>query len=224
MLPNTCQAIIFDLDGTLIDSAPAILQGFASVLEEAGIAPVVPLDSTLIGPPLRQTLMKLTSLPAGDELERLARGFQRIYDEEGYKATRVYAGIDELLARCAGLRVPLAIATNKRRTPTLKIIDYFGWNGYFQLVGTLDGMAVTPADKAALIAYLLAEMKFTAERTLYVGDKWEDGEAATVNGMPFVAVDWGYGEWTASSLPADWHLVRAPHEVPLSLERIDKHG
>jgi phosphoglycolate phosphatase-like HAD superfamily hydrolase len=69
-------------------------------------------------------------------------------------------------------------------------------------------MAVAPVDKAALIAYLLEEMFLDAQKTLYVGDKWEDGEAATANGMPFIAVDWGYGQWAEATMPSGWCLCR----------------
>ena len=202
--------LIFDLDGTLIDSAPAILQCFKAVLDEAGILPVVPFDSSLIGPPLRQTLMKLTGLPAGDDLEQLAQGFQRIYDGEGYKSTQVYAGVEELLSTCATLGARMAIATNKRRVPTLKILEHFGWNGYFMQVGTLDGMGVAHADKAALIAWLLKEMQADSRASVYIGDKWEDGEAAAANNMTFVAVDWGYGQWDAALMPKEWSLMWSP--------------
>lgn len=210
-------AVIFDLDGTLIDSAPSIIESFRLVLLEAGLTPQVALDAALIGPPLRQTLMKITGLPAGNELEGLVGSFQRIYDNDGYRATDVYPGIGDLLSVLADNDVPVAIATNKRRTPTLKILSYFGWCDYFRQVGTLDTPNPPHADKATLIRSLLAELELDARQTLYVGDKYEDGEAAAANGMPFIAVDWGYGEWDRAAMPRGWKLARTLQELAAQL-------
>lgn len=203
-------AILFDLDGTLIDSAPSILATFRLVLDEAGLTPQVPLDATLIGPPLRQTLMKITGLAAGAELEGLAASFQRIYDSDGYRATRIYPGVEALIAALAASDVPLAIATNKRRTPTLKILQHFGWERFFRLVGTLDTPIPPHADKAALIRSLLDELGSPAAASLYLGDKHEDGAAAAANAIPFVGVAWGYGDWEVATLPPGGHLAQTP--------------
>lgn len=208
-----CQAIIFDLDGTLIDSAPSILQCFASALSDAGLQPAVPLNASLIGPPLRKTLMHLTGVNDDAILDRLTNSFKEFYDTEGYKASRVYPGIDALLAELSALPIPLAIATNKRRIPTLKIMDHLNWNRYFSLIGTLDTPSPPHPDKAALIRSQLNEMHASAENSWYVGDKWEDGEAAQNNGMPFIAVDWGYGDWDGNNLPESWLNAKTALEL-----------
>ena len=210
------RSVIFDLDGTLIDSSPSILECFATVLANAGLHPVVPLDSSLIGPPLRQTLMNISGLSSGEQVDGLVRGFQEIYDVEGYKSSRVYPGVEELLCRLAASDIPLAIATNKRRTPTLKILDYLGWSGYFRVVGTLDTPVPPHANKAALIRSIVEEMRLSPESSLYVGDKLEDGEAAEANRMPFFAAGWGYGDWGAIAMPPGWRLIRSPHEIVVS--------
>lgn len=206
-------AIIFDLDGTLIDSAPSILASFRLVLKEVGITPRAPLTPSLIGPPLRQTLTAISGIEPGPQLEEMAAAFARIYDSDGYLATVVYPGVPELLQELAGAGVPLAIATNKRRVPTLKILEYFGWGGYFRRVGTLDTPAPPHADKSALIADLLADLGLEPRRTLYVGDKREDGEAADANGMNFIAAGWGYGRWEQSSLSDHWEYAGLPIEI-----------
>ena len=206
-------AIIFDLDGTLIDSAPSILASFRLVLEEAGISPQVPLTPSLIGPPLRQTLTTISGIAPGPLLDELAAAFARIYDSTGYRATVVYTGVPELLQELAGAGVVLAIATNKRRVPTLKILEHFGWDGYFGRVGTLDTPTPPHADKGALIAALLADLDLEPRRTLYVGDKSEDGEAADANGMNFIAAGWGYGRWEQPSLPGHWKYACLPIEI-----------
>lgn len=203
-------AVIFDLDGTLIDSAPSILESFRLVLDEAGLMPQVPLNAALIGPPLRQTLAKITGLAAGAQLEELAASFQRIYDSDGYRATRVYPGVEALLAALAASGIALAIATNKRRTPTLKILQHFGWERYFRLVGTLDTPIPPHADKAALIRTLLDELGTTAPSSLYLGDKLEDGEAAAANAIPFLAAAWGYGDWSSTPMPQGWGVAQNP--------------
>jgi phosphoglycolate phosphatase len=210
---STYDAIIFDLDGTLIDSSPSILNCFGHALSEAGLQPLVPLNDSLIGPPLRQTLINLTGLTDNSLLDRLADGFKECYDTVGYKATQVYNGVEDMLGHLAECNIPLAIATNKRRVPTLKILEHLGWTKYFRIVGTLDTPVPPHADKAALIRFLLNELDAHAEKSLYVGDKWEDGEAAASNGMLFCAAGWGYGKWNSINLPTSWHVASSAQDL-----------
>lgn len=202
-------AIIFDLDGTLIDSSPSILSCFGHVLTEAGLQPLVPLSDSLIGPPLRQTLISLTGLTDNTLLDRLVDSFKECYDTEGYKASQVYDGIEILLSRLTEYDIPLAIATNKRRVPTLRILEHLGWTEYFRVVGTLDMLVPPHTNKAALIRFLLGEIGVPAEASLYVGDKLEDCEAAAANGMAFRAAGWGYGEWDVAGMPLGWQVVQS---------------
>lgn len=212
------KSVIFDFDGTLIDSSPSILECFARVLEEAGLQPLVPLDKSLIGPPLCQTLKNLTGLPDGDALEGLAANFRKIYDMAGYRATRVYPGVEDLLSKLDAHEIPMAIATNKRLTPTLKILDHLGWKKYFQLAATLDTPGTPHDNKASLIRSVLDDMGGDASKSLYLGDKWEDGEAAAANGMRFIAAGWGYGNWGKAKLPLGWYLIQSPHELAEQLD------
>jgi phosphoglycolate phosphatase len=207
------RSIIFDLDGTLIDSSPSILGCFARILRDARLQPVVPLDHTLIGPPLRSTLMKISGLAAGRELEELAAAFRAVYDSEGFRATRVYPGIEGLLSGLYRKGIRLSIATNKRMVPTLKILEHLEWKRYFARIGALDDPAAPQPDKASLLGSILRENGNDAAAAVYVGDKWEDGEAAASNKMPFYAAQWGYGAWTGVALPGGWHIVRTPEEM-----------
>jgi phosphoglycolate phosphatase len=207
------QAVIFDLDGTLIDSAPGILCSFERVLKRAGIHPLVPINDSLIGPPLRQTLVTLTGISKDKELDTLVEFFKDSYDSEGCRNTRVYDGVGKLLATLASKKVPMAIATNKRKIPTHKIIKFLGWEHYFRMIGTLDSRTPPYQNKAAMINTLLYEMSVDAATSVYVGDKLEDGEAAEENQMPFIAVEWGYGEWDAKKIKPGWILVSSPVEA-----------
>jgi len=207
------QAVIFDLDGTLIDSAPSILSSFESMLKRVGIQPLVPLNKTLIGPPLRQTLVNLTGISDVSGLNTLVEYFKESYDSVGYKATRVYDGVQELLVALSDKQVPMAIATNKRIVPTLKIINLLGWEHYFKVVGALDSQFPPYSNKAALISYLLDEMAVDAAASVYVGDKWEDGEAAEANGVRFFAGAWGYGTWDSGTIATGWHLIGSPSHL-----------
>lgn len=207
------KSVIFDLDGTLIDSAPGILACFDRILRDVGISPRLPLDSRLIGPPLRQTLKVLTGIEEEDELCHLVARFKVYYDSSGYLETLVYEGIEELLALLHHRGIPLAIATNKRRIPTLKILAHLGWEHYFRLVGSLDTPNPAHPDKASLIAAMIEELNLPPTRTLYVGDKHDDGLAAEANHMPFAAAAWGYGRWEPVSARKNWAIVRSPLEL-----------
>lgn len=215
---QTYKSVIFDLDGTLIDSSPSILECFEGVLKEANLQTRVTLDHSVIGPPLRQTLMNLTGLPAGDSLENLVVSFQTIYDTEGYKATHIYPGVEDMLLKFASMKIPMAIATNKRRNPTVKILEHLGWDHYFWRVGTLDAPSIAHPDKSALIRHMIDERRLTANESIYLGDKWEDGEAAAANDMQFFAANWGYGKWETNAMPTGWRLIPSPAKLTEQLD------
>lgn len=204
------KTILFDLDGTLIDSAPSILACFEDVLRQAGVPPCVPVTSSLIGPPLKQTLAILTGIANEDVLENLAARFRESYDSDGYKKSLIYPGIEDQLELLYTKKVPLAIATNKRRVPTLKILDHFGWNRHFQVVGTLDKPGTQFKCKAEVISALLYELDVDASAAAYVGDTTADREAATAVGMKFFAAGWGYGNWASETIMGNISLLEHP--------------
>jgi phosphoglycolate phosphatase len=214
---NPHKAVIFDLDGTLIDSAPSILASFAGALKDEGVEPLVPLTERIIGPPLRQTLEQLTGWSDPAALDRLAAGFKTRYDSEGYRTSRVYDGVEQMLSALSDRGVTMAIATNKRRAPTVKILEHFGWQRHFRMVGTLDTASPAHPDKGTMIAFLLGELSLDPQQSLYIGDTRGDGDAASANGVEFWAANWGYGAWERASLPANWRLLESPAEI---LERL----
>jgi phosphoglycolate phosphatase len=187
------RAVIFDLDGTLIDSAPAILDSFAAVLAEHGLEPVVPLSHDLIGPPLAETLARLSGRGEPELIESLAAGFKRHYDTAGVLATRPFTGVEAMLDAWSATGADLHICTNKRYSVTRAILDHLGWADRFVSVYAIDLFDPRPAGKPQVLAKQLNDQKIDAAAAVYVGDRDEDGHAAAANGLPFYYAAWGYG-------------------------------
>ncbi len=204
------QHILFDLDGTLIDSAPAILASFREAFAQTGIAPVRSIDESVIGPPLTETLQLLSGSTDPAAIGRLTEAFKASYDSEGYKATAAYDGVGDLLAELAGAGLRLSIATNKRIHPTRLILEHLGWRDHFSHIYALDLFTPRLPDKAAMIARLLADQGIAKDAAIYIGDRSEDGESADANGLPFIAVTWGYGSLTPDEMRADWRSAAQP--------------
>ena len=202
--------ILFDLDGTLIDSAPAILASFRDAFAQTGVAPVRAIDESVIGPPLNETLQLLAGSADPALITRLAEAFKASYDSEGYKATAAYAGVGELLAELAGAGLTLSIATNKRIHPTRLILDHLGWRDHFAHVYALDLFSPRLPDKAAMIGRLLADQGIAKDQAIYIGDRSEDGESADANGLPFIAVTWGYGSLNTDEMRTGWRAAAQP--------------
>jgi phosphoglycolate phosphatase len=191
---STRQSVIFDLDGTLIDSAPSILAGFAATLEQHQLSPQVALTERLIGPPLLQTLQTISGVADADLLASLAQGFKDFYDTSGYQQSVVYPGVMELLETLAKANFALHLATNKRILPTERIVEYFGWAPLFTSVYALDKATPAYPDKASMIAAQMQHQGLFAAATHYVGDTLADGKASAANKVAFIAADWGYGD------------------------------
>lgn len=186
-------AVLFDLDGTLIDSAPSILESYRLAFDTCKVAPRVALDEHLIGPPLRQTLALIAGSDEAATLDRLAAAFRQAYDSAGYKATQPYALLQPTLKKLHDAGHRLFIVTNKRIAPTRLILEYLGVATYFEGVHAADAYQPPLADKAAVIGAVLAEHGLSAHACLYVGDTAEDGHAAAAHGIAFVGVTYGYG-------------------------------
>jgi phosphoglycolate phosphatase len=209
--------LIFDLDGTLIDSAPSILSCFRKILDEARLAPLLPLDENLIGPPLPQTLQTLTGIRDEKAIAGLVDAFKNIYDTEGYRDSLPYPGVREALTVLQSAGYRLALATNKRILPTRLILDFLGWSDHFDSVWSLDCVQPRLADKTAMLREILNAEGISPTQAVYIGDKIEDGRAAQANKMNFVAAHWGYGEFPDA--PEDWHHLDSPHGLAVIFTR-----
>jgi phosphoglycolate phosphatase len=204
--------ILFDLDGTLIDSSRSILEGFVAALAAHGAAPVVPVDSRLIGPPLPEALRILSGETDPARLTAIARSFTDYYDTEGFKASDAYAGVADMLRTLKAAGASLHIATNKRFEPTRRIVDWLGWGDLFDEVYAIDKLpGARFANKAAMIAHLMSAARVPAAEAQYVGDRDEDRVAATANQLPFVLVTWGYGDY--ADLAAYPRVARSPADL-----------
>ncbi|MBS0372168.1 MAG: HAD hydrolase-like protein [Proteobacteria bacterium] len=202
--------ILFDLDGTLIDSAPAILASFRDAFAHVGISPVVTIDESIIGPPLLETLQLLSGSTDTALIARLADGFKASYDSEGYKQTAAYAGVGDMLQALREAGLSLSIATNKRIHPTRLILAHLGWLDYFDHIYALDLFEPRLPTKAAMIARLLADHELPKNSAIYIGDRSEDGESADANGLPFIAATWGYGSLSPEALQSHWRCAASP--------------
>lgn len=193
--------VLFDFDGTLVDSAPAILACFSRALKAHGLQAMCPVDASLIGPPLRQTLATLSGSSDAALLDALGASFKDIYDSEACLETAAYAGCQSVLEQLHELGFNLSIATNKRLLPTQRIIAALGWQGLFADVYASDSYPGRYKDKAGMIAALLEDGGISASLCIYIGDTVADGRAAAANGVEFWPVAWGYGHFAGHEQP-----------------------
>jgi phosphoglycolate phosphatase len=190
----TTQTIIFDLDGTLVDSAPGILAAYQIAFDQCGLQPKVPLESGLIGPPLRDTMAMVAGYPGDEEVNQLLTEFKKAYDDQGCLKTPSFEGVEEMMRALTLQGIRLFIATNKRAYPTHKIMQHLGWTHFFEGVYGPDSFEPAKPNKAALIQQILQDHQLNADTTVYVGDRNEDGDASHANNLAFLFASWGYGQ------------------------------
>lgn len=206
-------AILFDLDGTLIDSARSILAALRGAFETVGATPALALTPAIIGPPLRHTLRNLAGRDDPALLDALAAAFREVYDETGYRQTEVYAGVPQMLSRLHSEGISLHIVTNKRIAPTQRILTHLGWTEWFTGIYALDALTPPAPHKPSLVATVLERERLVRETTWMVGDSGEDRRSAEGNALRFWAASWGYGTEAASTTAASDDVLRAPAEL-----------
>jgi phosphoglycolate phosphatase len=214
------KSVIFDLDGTLIDSQESILNALRITLNKCGLRAAVPISSELVGPPLMDTLSRITAIKDAFILNMVSNEFKRYYDNEGYKQSTAYPGITYLLKSLHSQDFALYVATNKRLIPTQKIIDQLSWRDLFSEIYCIDLHVNNPfKNKAEMISALLDERLIDKKSVIYVGDRVEDYEAAKLNGLPCILVNWGYGEIRSKS-NEEHYCVDNSIELLTTLQRL----
>ena len=182
--------ILFDLDGTLTDSGPGIMNCAAATFRHYGIP--VPDDAllrTMIGPPLRHTFRRF-GFPE-DLVNEAVVYYRSLYNVTGKFENVPYPGIEQLLQKLKADGHRLYVATSKPETMSVEILEHFGLAHYFDHIcgSLLDGVR---DQKSAVIAYLLESIG-GAVNAVMVGDTVFDVAGAGEHNIPTVAVAWGYG-------------------------------
>ena len=184
-------AFIFDFDGTLVDSEQAIYQCFQSITKQLAPNRIDYAKNILIGPPLRDTASEILGPDHQDSLENFVQLFITMHDEQVIQHTQPYPDVIEVLKQLCSKNIPMAVATNKRFTPTQKLIDHFGWNNYFNFIECSDSHSKV-RNKDEMIQKITNQDE-SFKRAYFVGDTVNDGLSANLNQLKFIKASYGYG-------------------------------
>lgn len=208
------RALLFDLDGTLTDSAPGILACIEYALVDMGI-PVPPQDElrVFLGPPLMLTFTQGFGMSTEQATYALAKYRER-YHDVGLFENSVYDGIPELLDALAARDFTLAVATSKPTYSATRILERFELADSFAFIGGagLDGSRDTKAD---VIAHTLVELRaqgldVSVPEVVMIGDRHHDVDGARAHGIDCVGVLWGYGSVSELTDAGAIALVESP--------------
>jgi HAD superfamily hydrolase (TIGR01509 family) len=181
---------LFDIDGTLLDSAPDICGTIQEVVVKEGVsAPSFSYLRGFVGMHLRDCFLDIFPGCGEEMLERLILEYRVMYRERGHKDTRVYPGVVEGLARLGGKK---STATTKGSPMAASILEQFELHGHFEHVQGTDGFPYKPAPDVILTA--LRALGAKPSECLMVGDAVADIQAARAAGVKFCAVRYGYGD------------------------------
>ncbi len=185
--------ILFDLDGTLTDSAPGITASVKYALKKSGEpVPDYTVLCKFIGPPLLYGFMNFCGM-SEERAEKAVEYYREYYSVNGIFESELYPGVDELLAKLCAAGKKIILATSKPEVFAVKILEHFRLSDYFYFTAgaTLDK---TRTEKADVIAYALKNAGITdLSETVMVGDRFHDIDGAKANGIRSAGVLYGFG-------------------------------
>lgn len=196
-LPQNCKGLIFDLDGTLIDSAPDIaasINDYFSGQNWPSVQPDFVADFTGNGPKsLLHDMMVELGLPSDDDtVDRAVHGYLAAYNNAPSRHTRFYDFVENDLRALHEHGFQLGICTNKPHELTLRILDILNIGHLFSAVAGADNVPACKPDPIHLLS-VANRMGLDKGSWVYIGDTRIDQTTALRAGAPFYAVPWGTG-------------------------------
>jgi phosphoglycolate phosphatase len=210
-------AVLFDLDGVLVDSRGPITGSLRAALAEhgAGDWPARELER-FIGPPLAEALSVLLDEPAdSDRIAAIVTTYRRRYAVASLTETRVVDGIEAVLVRLRRGPGRLAVATSKPQRYAEPLLDALGLSGFFEVVrGPAEGRETVP--KADTVAEVLEALGHP-QRAVMIGDRSHDVAGAHANRIPAIGVTWGIGDRAELEQAGAEAIIERPGQLPEAL-------
>lgn len=209
------KCVLFDLDGTLVDTAPDLAHAANGVRAEAGLPPLPLADYRPVASAGARGLLKvaLDFTPEHPDYPRRRDRFLEIYRANLSRESRLFPEMDRALQTIERQNIRWGVVTNKPQWLAQPLMQNLGLLPRMAcLVGQRDGLAIKPAPDSLLLA--CAELKLKPAECVYVGDDRRDVLAARAAVMPVLAAAWGY--IGADESIEDWRadaIVPTPAEL-----------
>ncbi len=213
-LSSSVRALIFDLDGTLIDSKRDLIHSVNEMLREMCC---VQLPEETISGYIGHGAQQLVARALGDratpeERERALQFFLAYYEEHKLDSTRVYPGVPGTLDKLAGL--PMAILTNKPVRVSKRLLEGLGLSKYFRAVYGGNSFETKKPDPQGALA-ILREFSVSPSEAIIIGDSEVDVRTARNAGTLAATVNYGFGLHDRDAYPADIYLDSLTDLLPL---------
>lgn len=219
-MANQYEFILFDLDGTLTDAGPGILNCIEYALTDQGIElPERSNMRTFLGPPLAVTFREHFNM-SDVQIAQAIEKYRERYHDVGMFENSVYDGVPELLQSLQASGIRMATATSKPEYSATRILQHYELDQYFEFIGasSLDG---SRDSKASVIKHTLATTGAhpTKDSMIMVGDRHHDVDGAREHGINTIGVLWGYGDQDELSSAGATEIVHTPQELLAVLTR-----
>jgi phosphoglycolate phosphatase len=213
--------LVFDLDGTLVDSVPDLRMALNQMLRERGRRPLsAPEVKRMVGdgvPILVARALAASGAGAGEAAAALPR-FLELYEANAATLTQAYQGVRETLTALRRRGYRTAVCTNKPQRATIAVLQGLDLATLFDGIAGGDRFTVRKPDPGHLLG-LIAELGGGREATAMIGDSENDAAAARAAAVPFVLMRYGYARVDPESLAAD-ALLDHFSELPQALESL----
>jgi phosphoglycolate phosphatase len=223
---NSVRTVVFDLDGTLVDTAPDLISALNFVLDREGLPPV-PLKSArmLIGAGVRRLLERGLEVDGRhasvEDINRLTDDFIEYYAAHIADASRPFDGLESALDDLEANGYRFAVCTNKLEWLSKLLLDRLGLSPRFAAICGADTFGVSKPDPA-ILQQTVARAGGQLSTTIMVGDAGPDIGVARRAGIPVIGVEFGYTDVPIADLKPD-RLIGHMSELPAAVEGLMLH-
>jgi phosphoglycolate phosphatase len=223
---TSVRTVVFDLDGTLVDTAPDLIKALNFVLDREGVPPV-PLHSArnMIGAGARRLIERglevegRVATPV--DITRLTGDFIDYYAAHIADGSRPFEGLEDALDDLAGRGYQFAVCTNKLEWLSKRLLDQLGLSARFAAICGADTFGVSKPDPA-ILQQTVARAGGELASTVMVGDAGPDVGVARRAGVPVVCVEFGYTDVPVADLKPDL-LIGHMRDLPGAVESLMAH-
>lgn len=210
------QSVLFDLDGTLLDTSEGIKESVLHVVHKLGLPTISDnhLDQ-FVGPPIQKSISDYFGL-SFEESQLAADIFRDYYKENALFKAHIYGGIVDVLESLVGNGIKIGVATYKREDYAVSILEHFGISKFCSTIHGADNF--NKLTKQDIIGRCIQNIRTPFNKTVMVGDTKYDAKGAMDAGVPFIGVTWGFGK--EADFVSDEYPIIAIATQPSELKNI----